>query len=163
MIMKRIQAYLRNGPTFFLRMVVILIGLVVLGLCVFVLPMGIMSDNVGYYRPLLLGLYIPAIPFFVALHQSMRLLRYIDEQRAFSDLSVQALRKIKKCGAAISVLYTLGMPYIFYVGDRDDAPGVVAIGLIIIFASLVIAVFAAVLEKLLRNAIEIKTENDLTV
>lgn len=163
MSMKRIQAYLRNGPTFFLRMVVILIGLAVLGLCVFVLPMGILSDQTGYYRPILLGMYIPAIPFFIALHQSLRLLRYIDEERAFSELSVTALGKIKKCGIAISALYVLGMPYIFHAAQLDDAPGVVAIGFIIIFASLVIAVFAAVLQKLLKNAIDIKSENDLTV
>jgi hypothetical protein len=32
-----------------------------------------------------------------------------------------------------------------------------------IFASLVIAVFAAVLKRLLQQAIDIKSENDLTV
>jgi hypothetical protein len=31
------------------------------------------------------------------------------------------------------------------------------------FASIVIAVFAAVLQKLLKNAIDIKLENDLTI
>jgi len=36
-------------------------------------------------------------------------------------------------------------------------------GLVIIFASVVIAAFAALLQKLLQNAIEIKSENDLTV
>jgi capsular polysaccharide biosynthesis protein len=45
----------------------------------------------------------------------------------------------------------------------DDAPGAIVIGLVIIFASIVIAVFAAVLEKLLRTAIDIKSENDLTI
>ncbi|WP_219914085.1 DUF2975 domain-containing protein, partial [Bacillus paranthracis] len=37
------------------------------------------------------------------------------------------------------------------------------IGMIIIFASMVIAVFAAVLQRLLKDAIDIKSENDLTV
>jgi hypothetical protein len=55
------------------------------------------------------------------------------------------------------------MPYIVYVADKDDPPGATAIGLVIIVASCVIAVFAAVLQKLLQNAIEIKSENDLTV
>jgi hypothetical protein len=32
-----------------------------------------------------------------------------------------------------------------------------------IFVSIIIAVFAAVLQKLLKNVIEIKAENDLTV
>jgi hypothetical protein len=45
------------------------------------------------------------------------------------------------------------------VADKDDAPGLVFVP----FASLVIAVFAAVLRRLLQEAINIKTENDLTV
>jgi hypothetical protein len=36
-------------------------------------------------------------------------------------------------------------------------------GLIIIFASLVIAAFAAILQRILQEAINIKSENDLTV
>lgn len=51
--------------------------------------------------------------------------------------------------------------YLF--ADKDDAPGVIVIGLVIIFASIVIGVFAAVLQKLLKEAIDIKLENDLTV
>lgn len=39
----------------------------------------------------------------------------------------------------------------------------VRVGLVIPFASLVIAVFAAVLEKLLQNALDIQSENDLTI
>ncbi|MGO4375941.1 DUF2975 domain-containing protein, partial [Paenibacillus sp. MCAF20] len=45
----------------------------------------------------------------------------------------------------------------------DDAPGIILVGMVLIFASLVIAVFAAVLQKLLKEAIDIKSENDLTV
>ncbi|MDG0933775.1 DUF2975 domain-containing protein, partial [Bacillus paranthracis] len=37
------------------------------------------------------------------------------------------------------------------------------VGLIIVFASLVISVFAAILQRLLQEAIHIKSENDLTV
>ncbi len=49
------------------------------------------------------------------------------------------------------------------MAERDDAPGIIIIGMIMIFASLVIAVFAAVLQRLLKDAIDIKSENDLTV
>ncbi len=154
---------MKRGTTFFLRAVIYLIGAGVLAICVFVLPIGIMSDQTDYYRPLLIGMYVPAIPFFFALYQSLKLLRYIDKNTAFSELSVQALKNIKYCGVAISALYTVGMPYIVYAADRDDAPGAVAIGLIIIFASAVIAVFAGLLQKLLQSAIDIKAENDLTV
>ncbi|WP_423784009.1 DUF2975 domain-containing protein [Francisella tularensis] len=37
------------------------------------------------------------------------------------------------------------------------------LGLVFIFATLIVGVFAAVLQKLLQNAIDIKNENDLTV
>jgi hypothetical protein len=55
------------------------------------------------------------------------------------------------------------MPLMIYAAQRDDAPGVVLLGLVFIFATLVVGVFAAVLERLLQNAIDIKSENDLTV
>jgi hypothetical protein len=152
-----------RGSTIILRGVVILIGLIVLALCVFALPAGIRSDNTGYYRPILLGLYIPAIPFFFALHQALKLLTYIDKNKAFSVLSVRVLMNIKYCALIISALFAAGMPYVFYAADRDDAPGVALMGFVIIGASFVIATFAGVLQKLIQNAVDIKSENDLTV
>lgn len=152
-----------RGSTIFLRGVIAAIGLLVLALCVFALPAGIASDNTGMYRWILLGLYVPAIPFFFALYQAMKLLDHIDRNKAFSTKSVDALQHIRNCALLISGLFAAGMPYIFHAADMDDAPGVVVIGLIIIFASLVIATFAAVLQKVLQNAIDIKSENDLTV
>lgn len=154
---------MKKGSTIILRGVVILIGLVVLALCIIALPAGISSDSTGYYRPILLGLYIPALPFFFALYQSLKLLDYIDKNKAFSKASVSALGKIKYCALIISALFTAGQPYIFYAADRDDAPGVALIGFVIIGASFVIATFAGVLQKLLQNAMDIKKENDLTV
>lgn len=154
---------MKQGSTLFLRAVVYLIGLTALGLCVFALPAGIMSDETGGYYLILLGMYVTAVPFFIALFQTLKLLHYIDTKKAFSILSVNALKYIKYCAITISGLYVAGMPYIFYVADTDDAPGVVVIGLGIIGASFTIGIFAAVLQRILRDAIAIKSENDLTV
>ena len=55
------------------------------------------------------------------------------------------------------------MPLLIPIADADDAQGLVGLPVIIIFASSLIAVFAAVLQKLLKEAIDIKSENDLTV
>jgi hypothetical protein len=147
----------------FLRLVIFLIGAAVLALCIFVLPIGIRSDTTGYYRPILIGMYVPAIPFFWALYEALKLLKYIDKNTAFSPLSVKALKNIKYCGIAIGALYMVGLPFIFRAAELDDAPGAILIGLVIIGASIVVAVFAAVLEQVLHNAIAIKAENDLTV
>ncbi len=149
--------------TFFLKLSVLAFGLLILGLCVFALPAGIASDRVGYYRPILLGLYVPAIPFFFAIYQAMKLLGYIDHGTAFSEPSVKALKYIKYCGLSISGLFLVGMPYVYYAADRDDAPGVIVVGLAIIFVSFAVAMAAGVFQKLVQNAVDIKSENDLTV
>jgi hypothetical protein len=97
------------------------------------------------------------------LYQSFNLLSYIDKNKAFSELSVRALKKIKKCAITISGLYVVALPFVFILAEVDDAPGLGLIGMVMIFAPMVIAVFAAVLQRLLQEAIDIKSENDLIV
>jgi hypothetical protein len=154
---------MKPGSTWFLKTTVVLIGITVLAICVFALPPAISSDELEGYRLILIGLYVPALPFFFALYQALKLLNYIDQNKAFSELSIRALKNIKYCAITISVMYAAGMPYIFRVADRDDAPGVVALGLVIVFASIVIATFAAVLQKLIQSGLDLKSENELTV
>jgi hypothetical protein len=152
-----------KGSTLFLKGVIYIMGAGVLVLCLYVLPLGITTDRVGYYKPILIGMYFPGIPFFIALYQALKLLSLIDKNKTFSEQSVSALKYIKYCGLAISGMYALGMPYIFYAADRDDAPGVVLIGLVIVFSSFVIATAAALFQSLLQSAVDLKSENDLTV
>lgn len=157
--------YMYRGSTLLLKSVLCGIGLIVLAFCTLVLPRLISAELQGDfdYAPILIGMYVPAVPFFIGLYQAFKLLTHIDRNQAFSELSVKALRNITYCALTISGLYALGMPYIFYVADRDDAPGLVALGFVIIGASFVVATFAAVLRSLLQNALEIQSENDLTV
>jgi nitric oxide reductase large subunit len=155
--------------TFLLKTAVIFIGIPVLALCIFLVPeiaeyMTKLCPEIVYINYLVyIGLYLPTIPFYIALYQAFRLLCYIDGNKAFSDLSVKALTNIKYCAGIICIIFTADMPLFYLFGDRDDAPGVILIGMVIICASFVIAVFAAVLRKLLKHAIDIKSENDLTV
>lgn len=148
--------------TMFLRMVIYCIGLAALGVCVIIAGVTL-SGNAGIFWPVSTLMFVSAAPFFYALYNGLLLLRYIDQKLAFSELSTKAIRTIKYCAFSISVLYAAGMPLIISVAHKDDAPGVVLLGLIFIFATLIVGVFAAVLERLLQNAIDIKSENDLTV
>jgi hypothetical protein len=155
--------------TIFLKFVVVLMGLPVLALCIFVLPevaefFAELNPKLDFLQyPFLIGLYVTAIVFFAALYQTLKLLSYIDKNEAFSEVSVRALKNIKYCAITISALYVVFLPLIYLMAEVDDAPGMILIGMVIIFGSMVIAVFAAVLQKLLKNAIDIKSENDLTV
>ncbi|AIW84667.1 MULTISPECIES: DUF2975 domain-containing protein [Bacillus] len=160
---------MKQGSTLFLKTAIILIGIPVLALCIFLVP------NIGKYAAelfpdiafikylVLINLYATVIPFYFALYQAFKLVSFIDKGNAFSKLSVRALKKIKNCAVTISILYVVGMPLFYLVAERDDAPGIIILGMLLIFASMVIAVFAAVLQRLLKDAIDIKSENDLTV
>ncbi|KEK21878.1 DUF2975 domain-containing protein [Bacillus gaemokensis] len=158
---------MKRVSTLFLKIAVILIGIPILALCIFGLPWlannPVNPDYAHILYPILIIMYVSVIPFFVALYQAFRLLSYIDKNKAFSKLSVRALKNIKYCAITISILYVVGMPLFYFMAEIDDAPGIILIGLVVIFASMVIAVFAAVLQKLLKDAIDIKSENDLTV
>lgn len=160
---------MKRGSTLFLKIAVILIGIPVLALCVFLVPKIAnfaveLYPNMPYLKYLVyIDLYATTIPFYFALYQAFKLLSYIDKNEAFSQISVRALRNIKYCAVTISILYGLGMPLFYLIAEKDDAPGFIVIGMAFIFASMVIPVFAAVLQMLLKNAVDIKLENDLTV
>lgn len=160
---------MRRAPTLFLKISIFIIGTPVVLLCIFAVPS--MARFVAEFDPygsflqyvVYMGLYATAAAFFTALYQAFMLLRYIDQGIAFSERSVTALKKIKICAIIISLLYLAGMPLIYVIAEADDAPGLLVLGLVIMFASTVIAVFAAVLQKLLQEAVAIKSEHDLTV
>ncbi|KOP68147.1 hypothetical protein AMS62_25025 [Bacillus sp. FJAT-18019] len=160
---------MKRGSTLFLRISVILIGIPVLALCIFVVPeiarfiAELYPDHTYLKYLIYIDLYAAAIPFYFALYQAYKLLGYIDKNKAFSELSVSVLKNIKYCAIIISSLFVVGMPLFYLIAEKDDAPGIILIGIALIFASMVIAVFAAVLQKLLKEAIDIKSENDLTV
>lgn len=154
---------MKHGSTLFLKLAVGFMGLAVLAICSLLIIPVVAANEAGYYAPILILMCISALPFFFALYQALKLLEYIDKNTAFSMLSVKALKGIKYCASSIAALYSIGMPYIYYAANRDDAPGVIVIGLIVVFGALVIAGFAAVLQLVLKTAINIKNENDLTV
>ncbi|EEL51823.1 DUF2975 domain-containing protein [Bacillus mycoides] len=158
---------MKQVSTLFLKIAVMLIGIPILALCIFGLTWlanhPVHPNYAHILYPILIIMCVSAIPFFIALYQAFQLLSYIDKNKAFSKLSVRALKNIKYCAITISILYMIGMPFFYFLAEMDDAPGIIVIGLVISFASMVIAVFAAVLQKLLKEAIDIKSENDLTV
>lgn len=151
-----------------LKVTVFLIGLPVLALCIFLFPgvLSITERNGGYFYLLplfIIYLYLTVIPYYYALFHAYKLLQYIDQNKAFSEQSIKSLKLIRYSATIISVMYVISLPIFYIIAEMDDAPGLLVIGLVITFASLIIAVFAAVLQKLFKNANDIKSENDLTV
>lgn len=160
---------MKKGSTLFLKLAVIMIAIPILALCIYGLPTIVKNSMLHpwelnrYLYGIIGGMYVSAIPFFYALFQAMKLLGYIDKNNAFSFDSVLALSRIKWSGLSISAIYIVLMPLFYIIGELDDAPGVIVVGMVFTFAPAVVAVFAAVLQRLLKEAVEIKAENELTV
>jgi len=100
----------------------------------------------------------------MGLYQVFKILGYARRNETFSQRSVQAVRIIKYCALTTAVFIVGAEAYIFiFVRGTDDVAGGVMMGLFIILVSAVIGTAAAVFERILQNAVDIKMENDLTV
>ena len=156
----------RSSPLF-LQVVVVLIGIGALTLMLW--EPHIEGRNAHatlfeiYFKdPFLAYAYIASIPFFVALYQAFKVLGYAGQNKVFSQAAVKALRTIKFCAIAIVGFVAVGEIFIM-LGNSDDRAGGVFMGILITFGSVVIATAAAMFARILQSAVDIKSENDLTV
>jgi DUF2975 family protein len=158
---------MKKGSTLFLKFVICLISIGALIWLIWFPQLEGRAANldlISIYRdPLIIYAYIGSIPFFVGLYQAFKLLGYIDGNKVFSQSSVNAMKNIKYCAITFSGFIVLGILYIRLFVRGDDPAGVTALGIFTTFASIVIATAAAVFQRLLQNAVDLKSENDLTV
>jgi ABC-type multidrug transport system fused ATPase/permease subunit len=152
-----------RSSTLFLKLVLLVLSMGFIALLGFVLYQITQSDFLGEYRSILIGVIISIIPLLYIFYQAFLLLINIDHNLSLTESSVNSLRIIKICSFLISLLYLIGSPFIFNVAERDDAPGVVLINLILILGPFTVGVFTYILQKLLINAIGYKSESELTI
>ncbi len=159
---------MKRSSTIFLQVVIVLIGIVALAIMIrFPLTEGraVNLDLFSIYSdPFIIYGYVVSIAFFVALYQAFKLLGYIGQNKVFSLSSVKNLRTIKYCAIILGISIVMAVLYIRTSHNMDDDPaGFIAIGILATFISAVIATAAAVFERTLQSAVDIKSENDLTV
>lgn len=158
---------MKRSSTLFLQTVIVLIGIVALALLLW--EPHIEGVNVGkgffevYADPFIALVYAGSVPFFIALYQAFKILGYARQNKVFTHAAVGALRTIKYCALAIIGFVMLEEIFIILTHGNDDATGGIMMGVFITFGSVVIATAAAVFEKMLHSAVEMKSENDLTV
>ncbi len=158
-----------KSSTIFLQGVIVVIGIGALALLLWEPHVeGVNAHATTLYEiyfddPFLALVYIGSIPFFTALYQAFKVLGYAEQNKIFSQAAVKALRTIKYCAIAIIGFVALEEIFIMMNHGSDDAAGGVFMGILITFGSVVIATVAAMFERILQNAMDIKSENDLTV
>ena len=158
---------MKSSSTIFLQVVIVLIGIGALALLLW--EPHIEGRNahatlvqIYFHDPFLAYAYIASIAFFAALCQAFKVLGYVRQNKVFSQEAVRALRTIKVCAITI-VGFVAGAEIFIILGNSDDRAGGVFMGFLITFGAVVIATAAAMFERILKNAVALKSENDLTV
>ena len=160
---------MKRGSTFLLRGAIVIIAAIVLAICAFALPAMWMAIAEEYpqhtyvFYSILIAFYVATLPFFYALYQAMKLLNYVDTNKAFSMRAVKALRRIAGSAFSVSIIFISSLPFFYTWADIEDAPGLVLVGIFLVMAPFIVGVFAALLQRVFCDAIDIKKENDLTV
>lgn len=163
---------MKKSLTIVTKGIVYLMGTAVIMVCAILLPELAREEAVGKVNPptafpFLIGAWVLSIPIFIALYQTLKLVSLIDENKTFSIQSVKALQTIKYCSMAFGILIVAGVTVVIIlarsINPTEDVTPIFTLGFIFTFASSLVATFFAVLERLLMDAIIIKSENDLTV
>ncbi|MDB5019549.1 MAG: hypothetical protein JWQ28_676 [Pedobacter sp.] len=159
---------MKRASIIFLQTVIVLFGIVVLAILIRAPLTEGRAANLDlfsiYADPFILYGYAASIAFFVALYKAFKLLGYIRQNNVFSSNSVGALKSIKYCAIALSILIVAAGIYIILFHDKDDDPaGFISLCVLTTFVSIIVATTAAIFEKILQNAIDLKSENDLTI
>ena len=157
---------MKRGSTLFLQIVLLLIAIGALFFLIWEPNVEGVNAHATlfqkYFSLFVAYVYVASIPFFVGLYQAIKVLGYAGQNKVFSPEAVKALRTIKYCALAIigfvavSVLFMIG-------GDREDRPGGTFMRILVGFPSVVVATAAAIFERVLQKAVDIKSENDSTV
>ncbi len=137
-----------------------IIVLVVLGGIIALLPWGV-NVLISYsniylendYVKLLVLLYITGVPAWIIVWQTKALAKNIIDNKPFSQLSIDAIKKISLCSLFICAMYMLSLAVLPITSSI----------IIIIMASFLVALIGTILYKLVKQAMHIQDENDLTI
>jgi hypothetical protein len=161
---------IKQSSTLFLQAVIILIGVGALALMLLEPQLEGRNAHATFFQiylndPFLAYAYIASVAFFVALFQAFKLLGYIGQNKVFSQAAVNTLMVIKYCAFITAGAIVAADIYIRITADssKDDPAGAMMLGIVATFVSVVIGAAAAVFGRTLQSAVDIKSENDLTV
>jgi hypothetical protein len=160
---------MKRGSTIFLQIVILLLGAGVLALLLWEPHLEGRNVNATqfeiYFKDLFLAyIYFAFVPFFVGLYHGFKILGYARRDEIYSQRSVRALRIIKYCALSTAIFILGAEAYLFiFIRGTDDIAGGVMMGVFVILVCAVSGTAAAVFERILQNAVDIKSEYDLTV
>jgi len=149
---------MKRGSTIFLQSLIVLLGV---GVFTFLLwephlegrNAHATTFEIYFKDPFLAYVYVGSIPFFVAVYRAFGLFGHVRRNGTFSQVTLNALRVIKRCAMAVVGFVAGAGIFIIMFGDRDDRPAGVFMSVLVAFAASVIAIAAAMWAKNLLSAL----------
>ena len=157
---------MKRSSTIFLQVVIVLIGIGALAFMLWEPHVEGVNAHATlfqmYFNSFVVYAFLGSTPFSAALYHAFKVLGYVRHNKTFSQATVNSLRIIKYCAVALIVFVAVSL--IFMIGgDREDRPAGLFMRILVTFPSIIVATAAAISERILQNAVDIKSENDLTV
>ncbi len=107
-----------------------------------------------YFKdPFLAYVYVGSTPFFVVLYRAFALLGHVRQSGRFSQMTLDALRAIKRYAIALIGFVAVGAVFIIMFGDKEDRPPGIFLSFLFLSASSAIAIVAAMLARNVQNAL----------
>lgn len=150
----------KSSSALFLQVVVVLVGFAMLGWLLW--EPHLEGRNVHattfeiYFKdPFLAYVYLGSAPFFMALYRAFGLFAHVRQNGRFSEVTVNALRSIKRCAMALLGFVAGGVIFILLFGDRDDRPAGIFMSALIAFAASVAGTAATLLARNLQRTLKL--------
>lgn len=158
---------MKRSSTVFLQIVIVLIGMAALAFMLWEPQVEGRNAHATQFEvyfkdPFLAYAYVASIPFFWGLYQAFKVLGYAGENKVFTQAAVNSLRTLKYCAFAM-LAFVAGSVVFMPFADGEDRPQGIVLRIFVAFPTIIVAAAAATFERLLQNAVDLKSENDLTV
>lgn len=93
----------------------------------------------------------------------LRLVKTFPSKETFTKKSLKLISKIRSCLLCITILAFGILPKFYQIADMSDSPGILLIAFVLLFITFFIYILSSILIDLLKQAIYLKNDYDLTV
>lgn len=149
---------MNRGLALFLQVLLVLVGLCVLTFMLWEPHFEgrnahATTFEVYFKDPFLAYVYVGSLPFFLALCRAYGLLGDVRRYGTFSQVTLDALRVIKRCALTLLGFVAGGAVFILPFGDKEDRPPGVFMCLLVAFAAGVLATGATVFARKVQSGL----------
>jgi hypothetical protein len=157
---------MKSSSALFLQVVVVLMGIGTLALMLWEPHLEgrnahATTFEIYFKDPFLAYVYLGSTPYFVALYRAFGLFGHLRQTGTFSQVTVDALRAIKRCAIALIGFIAGAAVFIIMMGEGEDRPAGIMMSLVFASASSAVAIAAAMFARNVQDTLS-RSERSLS-